>query len=103
MTRSDLIAIVAARFPTLTEKDTEVAVKTILEAIGRTLAQGDRVEIRGFGSFSRNHRLARSGRNPRTGVAVAVPEKYVPHFTAGKEMRERIAGAVDGPPRQPLA
>lgn len=94
MTRSDLIATIALRFPTLTAKDAEIAVKEILGAIGHSLSQGHRVEIRGFGSFGLNHRPARAGRNPRSGEAVAVPAKYVPHFTAGKEMRERVGGAI---------
>lgn len=90
MTRSDLIAALAARFPKLVAKDAEIAVKEILDAIGQSLASGDRVEIRGFGSFGLNRRPARTGRNPKTGEKVSVPQKYVPHFKAGKEMRERI-------------
>ena len=90
MTRSDLIASLAARFPRLMAKDAEIAVKEILDAIGQSLTRGDRVEIRGFGSFDRNHRPARIGRNPKTGEKVQVAPKYVPHFRAGKEMRERI-------------
>ena len=101
MTRTDLIAAIASRFPTLTAKDAEIAVKEILDAIGRSLAQGDRVEIRGFGSFSLNYHPARTGRNPRSGEAVPVPPKYVPHFTVGKELRERVeAPAKDVPLRQ---
>ena len=90
MTRSDLIAALVARFTHLTAKDAEIAVKEILDAIGNSLAHGDRVEIRGFGSFSLNYRPARKGRNPKSGDAVSVPAKYVPHFKAGKEMRERV-------------
>jgi len=90
MTRSDLIAALATRFTHLTAKDAEIAVKEILDAIGNALARGDRVEIRGFGSFSVNYRPARKGRNPKSGETVAVPAKYVPHFKAGKEMRERV-------------
>ena len=90
MTRSDLIAALAARFTHLTAKDAEIAVKEILDAIGNSLAHGGRVEIRGFGSFSLNYRPARKGRNPKSGEAVSVPAKYVPHFKAGKEMRERV-------------
>jgi integration host factor subunit beta len=95
MTRSELITAIASRFPTLTAKDAEIAVKEILGAIGHSLSQGHRVEIRGFGSFGLNHRPARAGRNPRSGEAVAVPAKYVPHFTAGKEMRERVERATE--------
>ena len=90
MTRSDLIAALASRFTHLTAKDAEIAVKEILDAIGISLVHGNRVEIRGFGSFSLNYRPARKGRNPKSGEAVSVPAKYVPHFKAGKEMRERV-------------
>ena len=90
MTSSDLIATRASRFTHLTAKDAEIAVKEILDAIGDSLARGDRVEIRGFGSFSLNYRPARKGRNPKSGDAVSVPAKYVPHFKAGKKMRERV-------------
>lgn len=90
MTRSDLIAALAARSSHLTAKDTELAVKEILDAIGSSLSQGRRVEIRGFGSFSVNHRPPRMGRNPKSGEGVPVPAKYVPHFRPGKEMREGV-------------
>jgi len=90
MTRSDLIAALAARFSYLTAKDAEIVVKEILDAIGNSLAHGGRVEIRGFGSFSLNYRPARKGRNPKSGETVSVPAKYVPHFKAGKEVRERV-------------
>ena len=90
MTRSDLIAALAARFSHLTAKDAEIVVKEILHAIGNSLAHGDRIEIRRFGSFSVNYRPARKGRNPKSGGVVSVPAKYVPHFKAGKEMRERV-------------
>lgn len=95
MTRSDLIAAIASRFPNLVAKDAEIAVKEILGAIEHSLSQGHRVEIRGFGSFALNHRPARTGRNPKSGEAVAVPAKYVPHFTASKEMRARVGAAVE--------
>lgn len=95
MTRSDLILALAARFQNLMEKDAEVSVKEVLDAICQSLARGDRVEIRGFGSFSLNCRLARTGRNPKTGEKVLVPAKYVPHFKAGKEMRERVKISVE--------
>ena len=103
MTRSDLIAALAARFQSLTAKDAEVAVKEILDAIGHSLAQGGRVEIRGFGSFSLNYRPPRMGRNPKSGDAVLVPAKYAPHFKAGKEMRERAEQSVDALPLQRVA
>lgn len=90
MTKSELIARLAERFPQLVAKDAELAVKVILDAMAEALARGDRIEIRGFGSFSLNHRPPRVGRNPRSGERVDVPEKWVPHFKAGKELRERV-------------
>ena len=90
MTKSELIARLAERFPQLVAKDAELAVKVILDAMTDALARGDRIEIRGFGSFSLNHRPPRIGRNPRSGERVDVPEKWVPHFKAGKELRERV-------------
>lgn len=90
MNRSDLIKAIATRFPTLLAKDAEIAVKEILEAIGHALAQGGRIEIRGFGAFSLLHRSARISRNPKTGERVSVAEKSVPYFKAGKDMRLRI-------------
>ena len=93
MTKSELIARLAERFPQLVAKDAELAVKVILDAMTEALAQGDRIEIRGFGSFSLNHRPPRIGRNPRSGERVDVPEKWVPHFKAGKELRERVDAA----------
>lgn len=94
MNRSDLIVALAARFPNLMAKDAEVSVKEILDAIGHSLARGDRVEIRGFGSFQVNYRPARKARNPKTGESVMVPPKRVPHFKAGKEMRENVDQAT---------
>lgn len=90
MTKSELIARLAGRYPQLVAKDAELAVKTILDVMAKNLAQGNRIEIRGFGSFSLNYRPPRIGRNPKTGDKVTVPEKYVPHFKAGKELRERV-------------
>lgn len=90
MTKSELIARLAGRFPQLVAKDSDFAVKMILDAMSEALEQGDRIEIRGFGSFSLNYRPPRTGRNPKTGEKVQVPEKYVPHFKAGKELRERV-------------
>ena len=90
MTRSDLIAALGSRFRHLVEKDAEISVKVILDAISQSLTNGDRVEIRGFGSFDLNYRPPRTGRNPKSGEKVAVPAKYVPHFKAGKELRERV-------------
>ena len=90
MTRSDLIARLAELQPQLLAKDAELAVKVILDTLSVTLARGGRVEIRGFGSFGLNYRPPRQGRNPKTGDKVKVPAKYVPHFKAGKELRERV-------------
>ena len=90
MTKSDLIARLAERFPQLVAKDADFAVKMILAAMSEALAKGDRIEIRGFGSFSLNYRPPRVGRNPKSGDKVSVPEKWVPHFKAGKELRERV-------------
>jgi integration host factor subunit beta len=90
MTKSDLILRLAARYPQLVAKDAEVAVKTILDTMAKSLAQGQRIEIRGFGSFSLHYRPPRVGRNPKSGFKVNVPAKYVPHFKAGKELRERV-------------
>lgn len=89
MTRAELIQQLASSQSKLTAKDIELTVRTILDAMSHTLAKGGRVEVRGFGSFGINHRPARKGRNPKTGVSVMVPTKYVPHFKPGKELRER--------------
>ncbi|MDH2918421.1 MAG: integration host factor subunit beta [Sideroxydans sp.] len=93
MTRSDLIAKLAEKYPQLLAKDAEMAVKVILDSLTNALARGGRIEIRGFGSFALNYRPPRQGRNPKTGDAVKVPAKYVPHFKAGKELRERVSEA----------
>ncbi len=90
MTKSELIAQLAERFPQLVAKDADYAVNMILDAMTDALARGDRIEIRGFGSFALNYRPPRTGRNPKSGEKVLVPEKYVPHFKAGKELRERV-------------
>ncbi len=90
MTKSELIARLAARFPQLVTKDAELSVKTIIDTMTSSLSAGQRIEIRGFGSFDLNYRPPRIGRNPKSGERVQVPEKYVPHFKAGKEMRERV-------------
>ena len=90
MTKSELIDRLAAQFPQLVAKDAELAVKMILDAMAESLAKGERIEIRGFGSFGLNYRPPRTGRNPKSGERVQVPEKHVPHFKAGKELRERV-------------
>lgn len=90
MTKSELIDRLAQRFPQLVARDAEDAVKVILGTMTDALAQGNRIEIRGFGSFSLNYRPPRVGRNPKSGETVHVAEKYVPHFKSGKELRERV-------------
>ena len=90
MTKSELIARLAERFPQLVTKDADFAVKMILDAMTDALVRGDRIEIRGFGSFALNYRPPRIGRNPKSGDKVSVPAKWVPHFKAGKELRERV-------------
>jgi integration host factor subunit beta len=90
MTRSELIADLAARNPHLMQRDVELIVGTVFDEIVAALARGDRVELRGFGAFSVKKRAARLGRNPRTGQSVPVEEKAVPFFKAGKELRDRV-------------
>ncbi|MCM0032173.1 MAG: integration host factor subunit beta [Sphingomonadales bacterium 32-65-25] len=92
MIRSELVAIVAEQNPHLTIKDVERIVATIFDEITDALAQGRRVELRGFGAFSTRARDPRTGRNPRTGAAVKVDAKKVPYFKPGKELRERLNG-----------
>lgn len=94
MTKSELIARLAERFPQLVAKDADFAVKMILDAMSDALVRGDRIEIRGFGSFALNYRPPRVGRNPKSGDKVSVPAKWVPHFKAGKELRERVDQAL---------
>lgn len=104
MTRSELIIMLAERFPQLVQKDAEMAVAEILGAIQAALVHDDRVEIRGFGSFSLNYRPPRQGRNPKTGEPVAVSAKWVPSFKAGKQLRERVmAMAMAKAPPQRLS
>jgi integration host factor subunit beta len=90
MTKSELIELIAAKQSHLPAKDVELAVKQILEIMSDALAQGQRIEIRGFGSFSLHFRPPRQGRNPKTGETVALAGKYVPHFKPGKDLRERV-------------
>ena len=90
MTRSDLISKLTKLFPQLTRQDVDVSIKSILETIAARLAENKRVEIRGFGSFNVQIRPPRLGRNPKTGERVRVPEKHVPHFKPGAELRDRV-------------
>lgn len=90
MTKSELIERLASLQNQLTSKDIELVVKTVLEHMAQSLATGERIEIRGFGSFSLHRRAPRVGRNPKTGETVMLEEKYVPHFKPGKELRSRV-------------
>jgi integration host factor subunit beta len=92
MTRSELIADLAASNPHLLGRDIELIVATVFDEISAALTRGERVELRGFGAFTVKRRDARTGRNPRTGEAVPVDEKAVPFFKAGKELRARVNG-----------
>ncbi|AQU86686.1 integration host factor subunit beta [Komagataeibacter nataicola] len=93
MTRSELIAELAAARPHIPPRDVERIVQVIFAEISNALMHGDRVELRGFGAFTVKKRDARTGRNPRTGESVSVDEKVVPFFKAGKELRERVNSA----------
>lgn len=90
MTKSELIERMVEQQGQLSAKDVELAVKTILEHMSMTLAAGERIEIRGFGSFTLHYRAPRIGRNPKTGESVELDGKYVPHFKPGKELRDRV-------------
>ena len=100
MTKSELMIRLAELYTAnndstvLNAKDVEQSIKILVDTMTRALAKGQRIEIRGFGSFDLNHRPARVGRNPKTGEKVSVPEKYVPHFKPGKELRERVDKAL---------
>jgi len=90
VTKSELIELLAADQPQLAYRDVELAVKGLLDRLSRALIEGDRIEIRGFGSFSLHYRPSRIGRNPKTGDSVRVPDKHVPHFKPGRDLRERV-------------
>ncbi len=99
VTKRDLIDELVARFPRFSRRDAEVMVNEVFEGMAEALRDGERIEIRGFGSFVVRHRQARTGRNPRTGRRVDVEAKRVPFFKVGKELRERVdlsAGEPDG-------
>jgi integration host factor subunit beta len=99
MTKSGLIQVVAGKMPHLSARDVEIVVNTIFDAMTHALDVGDRIEIRGFGSFSVRHRRARQGRNPKTGESIAVPPKRVPFFTVGHELKKRVN---DGREKHPI-
>lgn len=90
ITRSELIDALVDKQPHLGARDVELAVKAVLEKMGQSFEQGNRIEIRGFGSFSLHYRPARIGRNPKTGESVEVEDKFSPHFKPGKELKERV-------------
>jgi len=90
MTRSELVEIISAKQSQLSVKDVELAVKTIIDLMSNALSSGQRIEIRGFGSFSLHYRAPRVGRNPKTGESVSLTSKHVPHFKPGKELREQV-------------
>ena len=95
MTKSELIERIAEQQEQLSIKDVELSVKMILEYMSQILASGERIEIRGFGSFSLHYRDPRLGRNPKTGESVQLEGKYVPHFKAGKELRARVDEGIE--------
>ena len=90
VTKSKLIEELAKKQAHLAQKDVELAVKCIIEQMSDALSSGERIEIRGFGSFSLHYRSPRIGRNPKTGDSVSLSSKYVPHFKPGKELRDRV-------------
>lgn len=90
MTKSELIEILTAEQPQLGYRDVELAVKGLLERMASALASGERIEVRGFGSLSLHYRPSRIGRNPKTGDTVKVPDKFVPYFKPGRDLRERV-------------
>ena len=104
MTKSGLIEKVAERTPHISKKDTEVVVNTIFDAMTDALRRGERIEIRGFGSFRFRNRAPRKGRNPKTGEKVDVPPKKIPYFKMGKELKALLNGApADAEPQAPSA
>ena len=90
MTKSELVEIIASKQTQLSVKDVELAVKTLIDLMSNTLSSGQRIEIRGFGSFSLHYRASRLGRNPKTGESVSLEAKFVPHFKPGKELRDKV-------------
>jgi integration host factor subunit beta len=94
MTKSELIEAISLKQTQLTQRDIDSAVKALLEQMAQALEKGERIEIRGFGSFSLHFRPPRMGRNPKTGDPVSLPAKYVPHFKPGKELRDRVNNLI---------
>ena len=98
MTKSDLIDRMVADQSMLDGRDVELAVKALLQQMSDALASGERIEIRGFGSFTLHSRPSRIGRNPKTGEPIAIPARYAPHFKPGKELRDRVNEATGAAP-----
>jgi len=96
VTKSELIETLARNNPLLPQVDVEAAVKSMIEQMSNALSGGERIEIRGFGSFSLHYRPPRVGRNPKTGDSVELSSKYVPHFKPGKELRDRVNLSAEG-------
>lgn len=95
MTKSELIERIVERQNQLSVRDVELAIKTMLDHMAEALSDGERIEIRGFGSFSLHYRSPRLGRNPKTGESVDLTGKFVPHFKPGKELRESVNASLD--------
>ncbi|ATX76313.1 integration host factor, beta subunit [Reinekea forsetii] len=95
VTKSELIERIVDRQGQLSVRDVELAIKTMLDHMAQALAAGERIEIRGFGSFSLHYRSPRVGRNPKTGESVELEGKFVPHFKPGKELRESVNDSLD--------
>lgn len=95
MTKSELIERITEKQTHLSARDVELAVKLLLEHMAEALSDGERIEVRGFGSFSLHYRSPRQGRNPKTGEAVLLDGKYVPHFKPGKELRESVNLSIE--------
>ncbi len=98
MTKHDLIEEVARLYPRYSRRDAEVIVNSVFDSMAEALHQGERIEIRGFGSFVVKQRQAREGRNPKTGRIVSVPAKRVPFFKVGKELKLRVDGKISVAP-----
>lgn len=94
MTKSELIDRLAIKHEQLALRDVESAIKVMLEQMSQLLAAGEKIEIRGFGSFNLHYQAARTGRNPKTGAILALPAKYKPHFKPGKELKERVNNSI---------
>jgi integration host factor subunit beta len=95
VTKSELIEILSRKNTQIPTADVELSVKSIIEQMSHSLSSGERIEIRGFGSFSLHYRPPRTGRNPKTGDSVELTSKYVPHFKPGKELRDRVNSSRD--------